>query len=647
MMPAVLFLEAAAPIIGRRMGAAPYGSWESPITAARAAGGVVGLSEPWLGSDGSAWWLERRPLDEGRTTLVRNGDEVTPPGFNVRTSVHEYGGGSWVPHSDTAFCSRWDDQRLYRLEPGAEPRPITPAPPQPSSVRYADGRVTPDGQTIVCVRETHGDGEPVNEIVALSTDGEGDSRVLASGRDFYACPRPSPDGAVLAYTCWDHPNMPWDGCELWVAALETPEDLRRVAGGPGESIWQPDWSPAGELHFVSDRNGFWNLYTENAQLTDERAELGHPQWLFGGSTYAFLADGSIGCIRTEDAAERLCVLRPGAHAPEDLGLELTAFGFPCLRARSDRLIFAAGSAEIDSAVQVWSAAEGARLVKRSTDDPLDPAWASRPRGIQFPSGTRTSHALYYPPANPDFQGPEGERPPLIVQSHGGPTGHAPPLMDPEILFWTSRGIGVVDVNYGGSTGFGRAYRELLNGGWGVVDVEDCVAAALHLAREGEVDVERLAVHGGSAGGYTTLCALTFHDDFAAGASYYGVADAETLAADTHKFESRYLDRLIGPYPETRDLYRERSPIHFADRMRAPVILFQGLEDEVVPPDQAETMVAALKENGVPHAYLAFEGEQHGFRKAETVIRCLEAELSFYAQVFGFEPADDIEPVAIQ
>ena len=287
------------------------------------------------------------------------------------------------------------------------------------------------------------------------------------------------------------------------------------------------------------------------------------------------------------------------------------------------------------------------MVKRSTDDPLDPAWASLPREIQFPSGARTSHALYYPPANPDFQGPEGERPPLIVQSHGGPTAHVSPMMDPEILFWTSRGIGVVDVNYGGSTGFGRAYRELLNGGWGVVDVEDCVAAALHLAREGEVDVERLAVHGGSAGGYTTLCGLTFHDDFAAGASYYGVADAETLAADTHKFESRYLDRLIGPYPETRDVYRERSPIHFADRMRAPVILFQGLEDEVVPPDQAETMVAALRENGVPHAYLAFEGEQHGFRKAETVIRCLEAELSFYAQVFGFEPADDIEPVAIQ
>lgn len=655
MMPAVLFLNAEASRRRRRrkayhrprMGIAPYGSWESPITAERAAGGAVGLSEPWLGPDGSAWWLERRPLDEGRTTLVRDGNDVTPPGFNVRTSVHEYGGGAWVPDSDTAFCSRWDDQRLYRLEPGAEPRPITPAPPQPSSVRYADGRVTPDGQTIVCVRETHGDGEPVNEIVALSTDGEGDPRVLASGRDFYACPRPSPDGEVLGYTCWDHPNMPWDGCELWVTALETPGEMRLVAGGAGESIWQPDWSPAGELHFVSDRNGFWNLYTEDAQLTDERAELGYPQWMFGGSTYAFLADGSVGCIRTEDAVERLCVLRPGDHALEDLGLELTAFGFPYLRALGDRLIFAAGSAEIDTAVQVWSAAEGARVVKRSTDDPLDPAWASLPREIQFPSGARTSHALYYPPASPDFQGPKGERPPLIVQSHGGPTGHVSPMMDPEILFWTSRGIGVVDVNYGGSTGFGRAYRELLNGAWGVVDVEDCVAAALHLAREGEVDVERLAVHGGSAGGYTTLCGLTFHDDFAAGASYYGVADAETLAADTHKFESRYLDRLIGPYPEARDVYRERSPIHFADRMRAPVILFQGLEDEVVPPDQAETMVAALRENRVPHAYLAFEGEQHGFRKAETVIRCLEAELSFYAQVFGFEPADDIEPVAIQ
>jgi dipeptidyl aminopeptidase/acylaminoacyl peptidase len=332
---------------------------------------------------------------------------------------------------------------------------------------------------------------------------------------------------------------------------------------------------------------------------------------------------------------------------DDLELPYTAYGYPGLRAARDRVVFVAASPNEEPAVVTWHPAEGARVLHRASKHPPDPSFASVPRAIEFPSaGGRTAHAFYYPPTNPEFEGPEGERPPLIVQSHGGPTSHAAPELDLEILFWTSRGIGVVDVNYGGSTGFGRDYRELLHGAWGIVDVEDCVAAALHLAREGEVDGARLAIHGGSAGGYATLCALVFHDAFAAGASYYGVADAETLARDTHKFESRYLDRLIGPYPEAAATYRERSPIHFVDRIQVPVILFQGLEDEVVPPSQSETMAAALRANGVPHAYLTFEGEQHGFRRAETILRCLEAELSFYAQVLGFEPADAMRPVAI-
>jgi dipeptidyl aminopeptidase/acylaminoacyl peptidase len=629
------------------MPAAPYGSWRSQLSAAMAAEAGIRHSEPWLGADGSAWWLERRPKDEGRTTLVHDGHDVTPPTVNVRTRVHEYGGGAWFLHGDTAFFSNFDDQRLYRLDPGLDPRPITPEPPEPGSVRYADGRVSPDGQLIVCVRETHGDDEPANELVALPADGEGEARVLASGRDFYSFPRLSPDGATLAWTCWDHPNMPWDGTELWVAPLATPGEARLVAGGESESIWQPEWSPDGVLHFVSDRSGWWNLYREDAQLTDERAELGYPQWAFGGSSYAFLDGGDIACIRVEGGYERLCILRVGESDPEDLGLPYTAVGYPELRSVGDRVIYAAKSPAEEGVVVSWSAAEGVRVLSGPGEHALAPEWAPEPRAIKFASaGGRTAHAFWYPPKNPDYSAPPDERPPIIVQSHGGPTAHAIPEFDSEIAFWTSRGIGVVDVNYGGSTGFGREYRELLNGAWGIVDVEDCIAAALHLARQGEADGKRVAVHGGSAGGYTTLCGLAFHEDFAAGASYYGVADAETLAADTHKFESRYLDSLIGPYPETAERYRERSPIHFADRIRAPVILFQGLEDEVVPPSQAETMVAALKENGVPHAYLAFEGEQHGFRKSETVISCLEAELSFYAQVFGFEPADDVEPVEI-
>jgi dipeptidyl aminopeptidase/acylaminoacyl peptidase len=613
---------------------APFGSWTSPIAAAAVARAGVRLSEPALGEGGSAWWLERRPLEGGRTVIVRDGREVTPIEFNVRTKVHEYGGGAWLLDGETVYFSHWDDQRLYRLDPGGSPVPITPEGPY----RYADGRALPDGAALVCVRETHGEGEPVNEVVRIPVDG-GAPEPVASGRDFYASPRPSPDGRALCWLCWDHPNMPWDGCELWVGD-------RRVAGGPEESIWQPDWSPAGELHWVSDRTGWWNLYSESGQLTDERAELGMPQWLFGGATYAFLDDGSIACVRVERAVARLHLLRGGRL--EDVGLAYTSFGYPCLRARGGRLIFVAASPEQEQTVVTWSEAEGATELRRASDEPLDRALVSIPRAIEFESaGGRTAHAFYYPPANPNFEGPEDERPPLIVQTHGGPTAHAAPELDPELLFWTSRGVGVVDVNYGGSTGFGREYRNLLRGAWGVVDVEDCIAAARHLAAEDEVDGRRLAIHGGSAGGYTTLCALAFHPDaFAAGVSYYGVADAATLARDTHKFESRYLDRLIGPWPEAEELYRERSPIHFADRIRVPILLLQGLEDEVVPPAQAEEMATALRRSGVPHAVLMFEGEQHGFRRAESIVRSLEAELSFYGQVFRFQPAGEVEEIRL-
>jgi dipeptidyl aminopeptidase/acylaminoacyl peptidase len=629
------------------MPTAPYGAWPSPVSAAMAAAAGVRLSEPWLGSGGSTWWLERRPGNGGRTTLVRDGEDVTAPEVNVRTRVHEYGGGAWLLYDDTAFFSEYSDQRLYRLDPGAAPRAITPEPPHGASIRYADGRATPDGELILCVRETHGEGEPVNDLVAVPADGSSEPRVIASGRDFYANPRPSPDGTQVCWTCWDHPNMPWDGTELWVAPLDDPASARQVAGGPGESIWQPSWCPEGVLHWVSDRDGWWNIYREGEQVTDEQAELGYPQWLLGGSTYDFLPDGSIVCVRVQGAVERLGVLRPGESRLEDLGLPYDAVGYPYVKAQDDRVVLVAAGPTEEEAVVSWSAREGARVVRQASDEPLDPAWAPMPRMLEYESaGGRTSHALWYPPTNPDFEAPDGELPPVIVQVHGGPTAHVTPILDLEIVFWTSRGIGVVDVNYGGSSGYGRPYRQSLNGQWGVVDVEDCVAAAVHLAAEGEADGNRLAIHGGSAGGYTTLCALAFGDDFAAGASYYGVADAETMAADTHKFESRYLDALFGPYPETRALWRERSPIHYADQIDAPVILFQGLEDKVVPPSQSEDMVAALAARGVPHAYIAFEDEQHGFRKAETLERCLESELSFFAQVFGFEPADDLDPVDI-
>jgi len=646
---------------------APYGSWSSPIEAATVARSGRRLGFPAIAADGAVWWAEGRPDEGGRVALMRQlGDggpeRVTPEGVNVRTRVHEYGGGAWcLVEPDLVVFVDFSDQRLYRQRIGEEPVAISPEPPEAGAVRYADMRPAPDGEEVVCVREREAEPEPVNEIVSLPLDGSAQPQVLAGGRDFYSFPRISPDGAWLAWTCWDHPNMPWDGTELWIAPLGDPGEERLIAGGREESVFQPEWDRRGRLHFISDRDGWWNLYRAGepdaelsgedgplVQLTDQHADHGHPQWLFGGATYAFFESGAIAVVRTEGAEERLVLLQPEGWEPANLELPFTSFGYPALAARGEKVAFAAASPESEAAVVLYDAERGeAEVARTSSDDPVDPAYVSRPRAIKFPTGDgEVAYGFYYPPANPEFEAPEGELPPLIVESHGGPTSHATPALSREFLYWTSRGIGVVDVNYRGSSGYGREYRNKLRGAWGVVDNEDCLGAALNLADQGLADRERLAIRGGSAGGYATLCALTFHDGFAAGASYFGVADAEALAGDTHKFESRYLDLLIGPYPEQAELYRERSPINHVEQLQVPVILFQGLEDMVVPPNQAETMAAALKSNGVPYAYLPFEGEQHGFRKAETNIRCLEAELYFYGRIMGFEPAGDPEPVEI-
>ena len=639
---------------------APYGSWRSPISAELVAAGGVALEEVKVAGD-AVRWLEGRPLEGGRRVVCgvapgggREPEDLTPEGFNVRTRVHEYGGGSWAVHGDILFFANFDDQRLYRQDPGSPPRPITPEPPTPAAHRYADAAITPDGRVLVCVRERHEADGVINELVTLPADGSEPPAVLAGGRDFYASPRLSPDGRRLAWLEWDHPNMPWDGTELKVAELSGGVPVgepRREAGGPDESIFQPEWSPGGTLHFVSDRTGWWNLYRiQDGQveaLAPMQEEFGHPQWVFGLARYAFLPGGRIACIHGLGPLQRLGVLDPDGHLA-DLDLPFTAFYPPQLRAVGDRLACVAGSPTRDAAVVLIDPAGGqVEVLRQSGDQELDPGYLSVPRQIEFPTeGGQTAYALYYPPANRDFTGPDGERPPLLVTSHGGPTAEVVSLLADGYQFFTSRGIAVVDVDYGGSTGYGRAYRQRLAGRWGIVDVDDCVAAARFLADGGEVDPRRLAIRGGSAGGYTTLCALTFRDLFAAGASYYGVADAEALARDTHKFESRYLDRLIGPWPQAAELYRQRSPIHHTERLSCPVILLQGLEDEVVPPAQAERMAAALDAKGIPHAYLAFPGEQHGFRRSENIKRAVEAELYFYSRVFGFELADPVEPVPI-
>jgi dipeptidyl aminopeptidase/acylaminoacyl peptidase len=642
--------------------AAPYGSWRSPITAAAIAAGEVSLSAPDIVGD-DAYWLEGKPLEGGRTVVVRlaadgTRRELTPSPFYVRTRVHEYGGGAYAIHGSTVFFSNFSDQRLYRQDGDTQPRPITLEPPQKAAIRYADACVSSDARWLICVRERHETAEgsdAINELVVLPTDGSGEARVIASGHDFCSSPRISPNGRQLCWLSWDHPRMPWDGTELCVADLSAdgiPTNVRCVAGGAEESIFQPEWSPTGELHFVSDRTGWWNLYRLRGgaieALAPMDAEFGSPQWMFGMASYAFLEDGRTACIMSRNGTDSLVFVREGQPL-ETADLPYTAYGRR-LRASGNTLVFVAASPTEAAAVVRFDAASGALAVLgRSLEHAPDPAYVSRPRAISFPteSGAATAHAIYYPPTNREYEGPPGELPPLIVESHGGPTAMTTAQLNMETQFWTSRGFGVVDVNYGGSSGYGRAYRARLNGRWGIVDTEDCISATRYLVSQGEADGKRLCIRGGSAGGYTTLCALVFHDNFAAGASYYGVADCEALATDTHKFESRYLDGLIGPYPAARDVYYARSPIHFADRLSCPVILFQGLEDRVVPPSQAEMMVAALRAKGLPVAYLAFAGEQHGFRKAETIQRTLEAELYFYARVFGFALAEEIEPVEIE
>jgi dipeptidyl aminopeptidase/acylaminoacyl peptidase len=635
-----------------------YGTWASPITADLVATGGVSLGQVEFVGE-SVFWIEGRSAEGGRCVIVGRGRDgriaaVTPPAFNVRSRVHEYGGGAYIVSGETVFITDFPDQHIVRLDPGEEPRAITPETETPASLRYADGRLTPDGRWIICVREDHrGDGEAVNAIVAVPTDGSAEPHVVIAGRTFFSFPRIHPDGTQLAWTCWDHPSMPWDGAELWTATLTseaTVTDARHVAGGPEESVYQPEWSPDGRLHFVSDASGWWNLYVEQDgaahPLAPMAAEFGVPQWGLGSATYAFLDDGRIACIVTQSGRDRLGLLTPGTGEPEWADLPYTAFR-PTLRSNGRQLAFIAASPRDPAAVVVFDPASGStEVVKRGLSVDVDPAFLPTPVPVEFPSAEGTSHALYFPPTNSDCEGPADEKPPLIVRSHGGPTGRDACEVDLLTAFWTSRGFAVVSVNYGGSTGYGRAYRNRLRGKWGIVDVEDCIAAARHLAERGDADPERLLIRGGSAGGYTTLCALAFHGVFAAGASYYGVADIEALARDTHKFESRYLDGLIGPYPEARALYRERSPLHAADGLSCPVIFFQGLDDRVVPPGQTEVMANALRDKGVPTACLMFEGEAHGFRKAETVRAALEAELSFYGRVLGIEVADEIEPVQI-
>jgi dipeptidyl aminopeptidase/acylaminoacyl peptidase len=639
----------------------PYGSWRSPITADAIVAGVIGLGQIQLDGD-DTYWIEQRPAEAGRNVVVRRRaatiEDVTPPEYNARTRVHEYGGGAYIAHQGTVWFANFKDQRLYRQDPGRSPVAITPA----KDIRHADLVLDERRNRLIAVREDHSTGSTwaVNSIVSLpdspspSGGGQGGGLTLVDGNDFYSSPRISPSGSHLAWLTWNHPNMPWDGTELWVAALTDDGALmtpRKVAGGEQESIFQPTWSPDGVLYFVSDRTNWWNLYRWQGQEVEPvvqlPAELGTPSWVFGMSTYAFESERRIVCQVRSNGLARLVTVDPQDKRVQDLVTPYTAFA-PYIQARAGKALTIAGSpTQMPAVIAVDLNTGRVDVIRRSGEVPVAPPSLSMPEAIEFPTeGGVTAHGFFYPPVNPDYEAPAGELPPLIVYVHGGPTGAVSNALDLGDQFWTSRGFGYLVVNYGGSAGYGHDYRQRLNGQWGVVDVDDSVNGARYLVDHGLVDGNRVTITGGSAGGYTVLRALTSTHYFKAGASHFGISDLEVFHSDTHKFESMYDQGLIGRWPEERHIYRERSAIHYLDRIEAPVILFQGLEDKIVPPNQAELIVDALRKKGLPVAYIPFEGEQHGFRIAKNIKRSLEGELYFYSQVFGFTLADPVEPVPI-
>ncbi len=640
---------------------APYGTWHSPLAAADLASSAISLNYVQV-CEGVPYWVESRPAEGGRSVVVTSAAggavrELTPPGFNARTRVHEYGGTPYVMSHDTVYFSNFTDQRLYSQRPGEKPVAVTPV-----GYRYADFELDSSGRQLFCVREDHtGGGEPKNAIVVLDTASSAApgttaaaGKVLFGGSDFVAYPRVSPDGRRIAWIAWNHPDMPWDTTTLYMANLTAGSelsDITAVAGGTEESVVEPRWDLDGTLYFVSDRSNWWNLYRYQdghvAPVFSFEAEIASPLWTLGQSNYALTGDGRAVVRYTVAARDRLGVVSLASGNLTPLDLPFVGLSNIQLIAANTAVAIAASPTADAAVVTIDLGNAGYEVLRVPGSLKLEAPFIAVAESIEFPTaGGLTAHAFYYPPTNPNFAGSAGEKPPLVVKVHGGPTSHSKAELATGIQYWTSRGFALLDVNHGGSSGFGRAYRERLKGSWGVVDVGDVVAGVKYLISAGRIDGNRAAIRGGSAGGFTVLATLAFHDVFKAGANYYGVSDLEALARDTHKFEARYLDRLVAPLPEGLAIYEARAPIRHLENFKAALITFQGSEDKVVPPDQSRAIVAALKAKGVPVAYIEFEGEQHGFRKAENIVRSLESELAFYGLVFGFEPDGPLPPVAL-
>ena len=631
----------------------PYGTWESLITSEMLVGGAVRLGE--IVTDGDdVWWAESRPDEGGRTVIVRNGKDQTDKKTNVRTLVHEYGGSAWWVRNGTLVYSQYLDQRLYRRDKSGDSIPLTPESETQQSYRYADGRITNYEDWYVCVREIHtsSDEEPSNEIVAVPLDGSQQIRVLVSGPDFVSSPRVSKEGNQIAWVQWNHPNMPWDDTQLCIASLEEMVlSNQKVTKSKAESFFQPEWDDQGNLHVVSDRNNWWNLFRVDqstneidlTSLTNIEAEIGLPQWVFGQSRYAFVGD-EIWFVYREAGIDKLATLSSNGQFEQ---IKIDATEIESVTNYQDGIVATVSSWKAESSVMFINSEE-VRPLSKTRDLDIGESWFPVPETFTYQtSDSEKAHALFYSPTNPEYEIHENENPPLIVLAHGGPTGSARRQLQLSIAYWTSRGFGVADVDYRGSTGYGRLYRNRLRNSWGLADVEDCVAVAKHLVAQKKVDKNRLAIKGGSAGGFTVLAALTFHDTFTAGASRYGIADLAILAKDTHKFESRYLDRLVGKWPEDEEIYKQRSPIHHIEQLSTPMVILQGSEDPIVPPNQAHLMAKKLKENDIPHALIEFSDEGHGFRKAPNITKAIESELAFFAQIFNFEPFDDLPKICIE
>lgn len=631
----------------------PYGSWYSPVSSELITADSVSLDQVRVHAD-RLYWIECRPAEQGRNVIVAhhsgNTVDLLPAPFNARSRTHEYGGGAYCVHKDTVYFVNDSDQDVYAVRTGGQPARIT----NTAHLRFADLVYDTGLNRLLCICEDHGHDTtaPVNSLVAVDLL-NGDVTNLHQGHDFYASVKPSRIGNQIAWLCWDHPDMPWDSTELWLADSTKQgqlENSRLVAGGNGISIFQPEWSMDNELYFVSDDSGWWNIARKGqnsiVSVTREQSEFGLPQWVFGQSAYAFINRDHIVCTHISNGIGQLSLLNTTTNVLSRIDTPYNTF-YSIAASESSAAIIAASETRLPEIIKIRLSDQKHDVIASSCNAAIDAACLSAGRHFSYKTRHNDeAHAIYYAPKNPDYRAPEDAHPPLIVVCHGGPTGATDTALDLRKQYWTSRGFAMVDVNYSGSTGYGRSYRERLSGNWGLRDVDDVCDAALYLADQGVVDKEKLIIKGSSAGGYTALAALTFHDTFSCGAIYYGISNLESLATDTHKFESRYLDNLIGPYPAQRQKYADRSPINFVEKLRCPVIFFQGLEDKVVPPSQAEHMVSALKHKGVAVSYVTFEHEQHGFRHAENIKKALEAELYFYSRIFGFTPADKLEPVPI-